>query len=369
MRYLAYLAMTLLISCSGKMDETGADFFSDVKFFWDTVYVDSGDDIIFLRHQLLNSDVSKDSKYLYNFNDRELTIERINLDKLRLEDKITFDREGPNGIGGSPGLVQANNEGLFTLDGMFQTSLFSWGGEKLASVYFENFSLGGSPMNGGEQVLPKRVFDVDDQRLYGLIQRYKTNTVVLGIMNLENYEISKLELESFEKLPDYHFQYSLGNALMNRMPLTSIDHVGTKLLLSNEITSTLMWYDTEVDSLFSKAYTSQLAPSQKEKEYKKEFASKEEYDAEFARFSKEINFMPPFWDPENKLFYRFSYQIVGGKAKVYLTALDEDLNQIGETKIPQLTKRPFRYFFKDGKVWFYENMDDELAFVRLSIEK
>ena len=89
-------------------------------------------------------------------------------------------------------------------------------------------------MNGREQVLPKRVFDVDDQRLYGLIQSYKTNTVGLGIMNLENYEISKLELESFEKLPDYHFQYSLGNELMNRMPLTSIDHVGTKLLLSNE---------------------------------------------------------------------------------------------------------------------------------------
>lgn len=224
-------------------------------------------------------------------------------------------------------------------------------------------------MDGEEQVLPKRVFDVDGQRLYGLIQRYKTNAVVLGIMNLADYEISKIELKSFEKLPDYHFQYSWGNAQMSRMPLTSIENFGTKVLLSNEITSALMWYDTEVDSLFLKSYTSKLAPSQKEKEYKKEFGSKEEYDVEFARFSREINFVPPFWDPENRIFYRFSYQIIEGKAKVYLTALDDDLNQIGETKLPQLTQRPFRYFFKDGKVWFYENMDDELAFVRLSIEK
>lgn len=125
MRYLVFLAMIVLISCDGKVDKTGTIFFSDVEFSWDTVFVDPSDDIIFLSHQLLNSDLSKESKYLYNFNERELTIEKINLDELRLEEKITFDREGPNGIGGSPCLVQANNEGLFTLDGMFQTSLFS----------------------------------------------------------------------------------------------------------------------------------------------------------------------------------------------------------------------------------------------------
>ena len=130
-----------------------------------------------------------------------------------------------------------------------------------------------------------------------------------------------------------------------------------------------MWYDTELDSMFLKSYTSKLVPSHKEKEYKKEFASKEEYDAEFSKFSKEINFMPPFWDLENQLFYRFSYQVIAGKANVYLTALDKDLNQRGETELPQLIQRPFRYFFKDGKIWFYENMDDELAFVKLSIEK
>jgi len=33
-----------------------------------------------------------------------------------------------------------------------------------------------------------------------------------------------------------------------------------------------------------------------------------------------------------------------------------------------LDKRPNFHFVKDGKIWIFENIDDELAFVRLSID-
>ena len=53
------------------------------------------------------------------------------------------------------------------------------------------------------------------------------------------------------------------------------------------------------------------------------------------------------------------------KAKVYLTVFDKDLNQIGETSIPQLIKKPAKHFAKDGKIWIYENINDEMRFVVL----
>ena len=76
--------------------------------------------------------------------------------------------------------------------------------------------------------------------------------------------------------------------------------------------------------------------------------------------------MAPFWDKDNKCFYRFSYKEYDGKTIVYLTTLDEGLNQIGETVIPQLIKKPSRHFAKVGKIWIYENINDELGFVRIS---
>ncbi len=46
--------------------------------------------------------------------------------------------------------------------------------------------------------------------------------------------------------------------------------------------------------------------------------------------------------------------------KNVLTVFDENLNQLGETIVPV---DPFsKKFFKDGKLWSYVNVEDELGF-------
>jgi hypothetical protein len=65
------------------------------------------------------------------------------------------------------------------------------------------------------------------------------------------------------------------------------------------------------------------------------------------------------------------------KSNIYLTALDKDLNLLGEILVPQLTKKPAkpfsekfpRHFAKDGKIWIYENINDEMGFVVLTMSK
>ncbi|GEO23809.1 hypothetical protein CQA01_43430 [Cyclobacterium qasimii] len=78
--------------------------------------------------------------------------------------------------------------------------------------------------------------------------------------------------------------------------------------------------------------------------------------------------MPPFWDEKNKVFYRFSFEENEKKTKVYLTAYDGELNQIGESLVPQLIKKPAKHFAKDGQIWIYENINDEMGFVRLKMK-
>ena len=87
--------------------------------------------------------------------------------------------------------------------------------------------------------------------------------------------------------------------------------------------------------------------------------------------------MNPVWDPEKQVYFRFSYlqefaevdgNGVNEKAEVYLSILDLDFNLVSETVVDGLDKRPNFHFAKDGKIWIFENIDDELAFVRLSID-
>ncbi|WP_162415986.1 DUF4221 family protein [Cyclobacterium roseum] len=372
MRNVWYLAIILLVSCEGKVGKTGPDYFSNRQFSLDTVMIDSGDEILFVKHQLLNADMGKDGKYFYNFNGDDHTLEKINLNELRLEEKLPFEKEGPNGTGPGIGVMRIIDESHVSITGMYQSSLFSMEGEKLMTVYYENFSLA-DWHNGGDLLKGDRVLlDPDAKRLYGLIQGYEDKRFVLGLLHLEEYETSRVELKSFERLPDYSFEYTIsGKATvhMSESPKVGIEKFGKKVILSNEITNALMWYDTEMDSLFMKSYDSQLTANQKEKEYQKVHETPEEFKVEYARYKQEVNFMSPFWDSDRQCFYRFSYEENESKTMVYLTAFDKDLNMLGEILVPQLTKKPGRHFVKDGKVWMYENMEDEMGFIRLAISE
>ena len=44
------------------------------------------------------------------------------------------------------------------------------------------------------------------------------------------------------------------------------------------------------------------------------------------------------------------------------------MEMLAESIVPELKNIPQTYFVKDGAVWIFENMEDELGFVRLSID-
>jgi hypothetical protein len=41
---------------------------------------------------------------------------------------------------------------------------------------------------------------------------------------------------------------------------------------------------------------------------------------------------------------------------------------IGESLVPILNKTPGKHFVKGGKIWIFENIDDEMGFIRLSVD-
>jgi hypothetical protein len=88
MRYLYLGIILFLVSCSQKSEDLKWGYFADAQFSIDTVMIDPGDEIIFIQQDLFGSDLSPNGKFLYNFNWNDHTLEKINLDDLRLEEKF-----------------------------------------------------------------------------------------------------------------------------------------------------------------------------------------------------------------------------------------------------------------------------------------
>lgn len=51
----------------------------------------------------------------------------------------------------------------------------------------------------------------------------------------------------------------------------------------------------------------------------------------------------------------------------YLSIFDSEFDLISEQSIESLTNTPLKIFVKDKKIWVYNNFEDEMGFLRLSI--
>ena len=175
-------------------------------------------------------------------------------------------------------------------------------------------------------------------------------------------------------MADYHFSLQ---SMMLIMPDMDLFGWEDKLILSNAVSSELSWFDLQQDTLFSRTYQSKLTADGKKGKYKNQVETSEELEKEEKAMRQEINFMAPFWDEVNQRFYRFSYEELDievdpekgekTRSKVYLTILDKDLNLLGESPVPVLNHKPGKHFAKDGKIWMFINVDDEMGFVRMSL--
>lgn len=376
-RYLSFgLLFYLLLSCNNKKEQITASN-ENFNISMDTVIIQAEDELLDLRRNLMLSDLSKKNNFLYNFNMYDNSLEKIDLNKLKLTKKIPLEIEGPNGTGRDIGRIQITETNQLLLSGMNHSYIFDLKGNKVRNIIMEDFSLGGHPLEEREQLKVDRAFHEKTNRLFGLLFNYGDLSYKLGMLDLNKFSTKKYPLKNFKKVSEFEIILSVGKSRIFYSPKVYLEKFTDKVILSNEITSTLTWYGIETERLEYKSYNSKITENKKIQKYTKTHTSVEQFEKEKRRIKQEITFLPPFWCEEYQRFYRFSYlekdQSTKGsleiESEIYLTCYDKDLKRLWEASLPQLTKTPGRHFAKDGKIWIFENIRDEMGFVRIDIQK
>jgi hypothetical protein len=374
---LFVISILFLFSCENTVKEYSTDY-SKISLTMDTVVVDSGDEIINLKYNLWTSTMSEDNKFLYLWNNGETTLDKINLEELRLEKKIQFESEGPNGVGRYVGWMSFLNENEVLLSGFGPLMLFDMEGKKTREYQIteetnfqegDNFSRNPILLKNGEVI-------------YGYLGNWINNTMNFVKADLKEKYHTNIELPGISELPDYRVILESEDMGSMALPEKFLKKVGDRIIISSSAYSTLYVLDLKNDSIYQVEYNPKLTPKQKKGGYPEKVESIDRFKEVMAEIDTEINFQAPVWDEKNRKFYRFSFEalpteindgplFIGADqrpiSKVYLNVFDENFNLLGETLLDGLKKVPNSVFVRDGQIWSYVNVDDELGFVRMTI--
>lgn len=378
--YIGIAIASLFSSCC-KNTEKENEFPEQLSFSLDTVYVDPGDEILYLQDNLYLSDLSADKSYLINFNRKDLIAERINLDELKLEKLIPFEKEGPNGTPTYFSRFSLNHEEQLLIWSYQFYSIFDQNAKKIKDLGLEKIAV---DYLAGSDFYPLMLFEDPEQpeRVLGVFISWKDRAYFILDFDLKDKVFQKTDLPEMDKLQEYNTDILMdGQAMGSYGVAVHSIAINGNIILTNNSFNEVVIYDTNRDSTYVKSWDTPLLGTRKNYTPPKQVDYSSGQREEVVRDSmEEINYGYLVWDETQKRFYRFSItqqfgedkdeygQYIATGTDVYLTIFDENLNILAESLVPQLATPPNKHFVKDGKIWLFANMEDEMAFVQLAIE-
>lgn len=142
-----------------------------------------------------------------------------------------------------------------------------------------------------------------------------------------------------------------------------------QLLISAAPRSGFYSLDTQTDSLKFIDIQHKIVPNQWSITVDNTPSDEATFMEDRRKVNEQMNFMAIRWDKSREMYLRLGKKTYLGENpgdpssfEFYLFAYDKDFNVLGETKLGELKSEPRSYFWKDGKLWSYVNVDDELGF-------
>lgn len=350
---LVLFLIPLIFSCSG----SGRENREGLEVLIDTVFVDAGDELIFHQIGLSHSDLSNDQKRLFNFTPKS-ELEVIDLDSLKLVHKIVMEKEGPLGTGW-PYAIQFDQTESVVFYGFEEVRFFNSDLSVMKRYQLTPGALAGLEPEVLSAFNPKVA---DGEFLYSIYENYEQVPQGLAIVSFEDMRVKKVPLDLANRIKP--FTYSLKSSSKGYEPI-NLELVDNRLILSTAYSNEAFIVDLESDAVTLKTFHSELTQDKKPIPTKTAAETINEMEVIRREGKKSVTFGKFYFDKTHRRLWRFSRDLdreIGDSLifKNVLTVFDEDLNQLAESVV---SVDPFsKKFFKDGKLWSYINVNDELGF-------
>jgi hypothetical protein len=294
---------------------------------------------------------------------------------------IPLEKEGPNGIPQYvSGFLLTPEEYIFIWNYRFY-KIFDQKGQLIKDLELEKLA---PELLGGSDIYPSRFYldPKNPNRLIGHFVNWEDKSYFLIDFDLESSSYTEIELPFFEKTQVYNTDIMFDGRWMGSYgPGIYPTSTSEKVILATNVINEVQVFDFSMDSLYTKGWDTPLLGSKRTYLPPKEVDGQTGEIEEIRKLAEEdISYGPLVWDKEEQKFYRFSTKSYFGEEKdeygsyvptrsdVFLSVFDENLDLLGEALIPEMNSSPKRHFVKEGKIWIFENIEDELGFVRVTVK-
>ncbi|WP_339758245.1 DUF4221 family protein [Algoriphagus aquimarinus] len=369
-KLLTISILALLAACGGKESESteAKNILENLSYSVDTVVVDPGEEIINLNYGLSGSTLSQDHQKLYKFDETTFQLQEIDLNKLELTASYSFEKEGPNGLGPYKGFMTGASDGYFIFTNSQKIGKFSKSGELSTDFDYSIKKL--IPSESAERsMLSQFVFLAEQQKGFLLETAFDQPVFNLVAINFEGESNEVIDLPEIDRTHDYRIVSNEYGYKMSSVQEVNVQAINSNVYITTAVSSGVYRYDPEQDTLEYITFPLKLTPTEKTIKIKNEVSSAEERKGQNALLNSDVGFGKLLWDDQSKRFFRFSSLLIPSiseepskKNKIFLSVFDPQLNLIGEKHLEELNTIPSYPFFKNGKLWSYVNVEDELGF-------
>ncbi|RAI95172.1 DUF4221 domain-containing protein [Algoriphagus yeomjeoni] len=370
-KLLPFLSLVLLAACrekgSSESSESG-NLLENLTYSVDTVVVDSGDDLFNLKWGLRWFERSADGKSLFLHDSDRSLFQEIDLEQMTLKENYPFDQDGPNGTG-RVNSFQIQPDKSILIPSFQNPGIFNLQGEQIRSFNLKPNELKGAEAMNGFAILNQMRWNTRTEKLYSLPGDITTGKFEFAITDPNSQTVKILPLEEMEKSQKFRVTQIEGDGGAAFTEIYNLTQVKDNFIITCSVGSGIYLYDTSTDSLTYVDFPHKLIPKEKSGEIKNDVNSSQEWYEEYRKVIGQITYWRMNWDEGSSRFYRLASRSLLGENRedpasyeVYLLVYDEKLTLLGESRLEGYNEFPRSYFFKDGKLYSYVNVEDELGF-------
>lgn len=348
----------------------------NLRITLDTLEMDSRDALVNLQYELSRLSLSPDKRKLYTLHPSLGILSIFDLNEKRLIEQVQFEKEGPNGIPPLVWYFLLVDENRFLMSDYKKIGIY----DSKASIT-ETILL--DPKNFKElspweetSLFENLAIDANHRKLYSLPKDPDLEKVSLAILDWSTGKTQLVPLPEFGFLTRFHlvFKEGIQSSEANTAKL-KLKIEKDQVLIYSQGTGSFYVYDIQTEKLRFITPQHELVANQQEPPDRRTFTTLAQLEETYFKLLSQVSYWDLVYDDKRKVYFRFAGIPKPGfdfgtwaTGDVFLFAYDQDFKLIGEKQLGQLSKVPEYPFFKDGKLWSYVNVEDELGFSVMDFE-